>query len=55
MPTVRQDEIFGCFDGLSDIYESKSTEFLLQLTADMMKCRYEDVVAALQAHAEEKA
>lgn len=51
MPTGRQEEIYGCFDGLSDIHEDKSTEFLLTLTADVMKCRYEDVVAALQARA----
>lgn len=51
--TEHQAEIAGCFDGLSDIHEGKSTEFLLTLTADVMECRYEDVVAALQAHAEE--
>jgi hypothetical protein len=49
-PTNRQMEIYGCFDGLSDIHPDKSTEFLLQLTADTMKCSYEDVAAALQAH-----
>jgi hypothetical protein len=42
-------EIYGCFDGLSDIHPDKSTEFLLQLTADTMKCSYADVVAALEA------
>lgn len=52
MPTDRQGEIYGCFDGLSDMHEGKSTEFLLQLTADVMQCSYEDVVAALQANTE---
>lgn len=50
MPTDRQAEIYGCFDGLSDIHPDKSTEFLLMLTADVMKCSYEDVCAALQAY-----
>lgn len=49
-PTDRQAEIYGCFDGLSDIHDGKSTEFLLMLTADVMKCSYEDVAAALQAY-----
>jgi hypothetical protein len=49
-PTNRQLEIYGCFDGLSDIYPDKSMEFLLQMTADVMRCSYGDVAAALQAH-----
>jgi hypothetical protein len=49
-PTPRQAEIYGCFDGLSDIHPDKSTEFLLTLTADAMKCSYNDVAAALQAY-----
>jgi hypothetical protein len=48
--TDRQAEIYGCFDGLSDIHPDKSTEFLLQLTADVMKCSYGDVADALQAY-----
>jgi hypothetical protein len=46
----RQAEIYGCFDGLADIYPDKSTEFLLQMTADTMKCSYADASAALEAH-----
>lgn len=45
-------EIYGCFDGLEDIYPHASTEFLLQMTADTMKCSYSDAVAALEAHAQ---
>lgn len=45
-------EIYGCFDGLADIHPDKSTEFLLQMTADTMKCSYSDVSAALEAHSE---
>jgi hypothetical protein len=54
-PTDRQSEIYGCFDGLADIYPHQSTEFLLQLTADTMKCSYEDVCSALQAYTESEA
>lgn len=49
-PTGRQAEIYGCFDGLSDIHPDKSTEFLLSLTAETMKCSYDEVCGALQAH-----
>lgn len=49
-PTSRQAEIYGCFDGLSDIHEDKSTEFLLSMTADVMECSYDEVLAALEAH-----
>lgn len=49
-PTPRQAEVYGCFDGLSDIYPGKSTEFLLSLTAETMKCSYNEVCAALQAY-----
>lgn len=51
-PTDRQSEIYGCFDGLTDIYPDKSTEFLLQMTADTMRCSYEAVCNALEAHTE---
>lgn len=47
--TARQLEIYGCFDGLSDIHPAKSDAFLIQLTADTMGCSYDDVVAALEA------
>jgi len=47
-PTPRQAEIYGCFDGLADIHEDKNTEFLLALTADVMKCSQDEVCAALQ-------
>lgn len=49
----RQAEIYGCFDALSDIHEDASTEFLLSLTADVMKCSYDDVCAALDAYTTE--
>ena len=49
-PTPHEAEIYGCFDGLSDIYTDKSTEWLLQITADTMKCSYEAVSSALQAY-----
>ena len=49
-PTSRQAEIYGCFDGLEDIHPDKSTEFLLSMTADIMKCSYGEVAAALEAY-----
>ena len=49
-PTPRQAEIYGCFDGLADIHEDKSTEFLLHMTADAMGCSYEEALAALEAN-----
>lgn len=45
-------EIYGCFDGLADIHPDKSTEFLLQMTADTMKCSYSDASAALEYHSQ---
>lgn len=48
--TPRQAEIYGFFDGLSDIYPDKSTEFLMQMTADTMKCSVEEVAYALHAN-----
>lgn len=47
----RQAQIYGCFDAMSDIHPDKSTEFLLQMTADTMSCDIDDVVAALEAYA----
>lgn len=49
-PTPRQAEVYGCFDGLADIYPDKSTDFLLQMTADTMNCSVNEVAAALQAY-----
>jgi hypothetical protein len=49
-PTPRQAEVYGCFDGLSDIHPDKSTDFLLQITADAMNCSVNEVALALQAY-----
>lgn len=52
MADKNPDEIYGCFDGLEMIYPDKSTEFLIQLTAETMGCDYDEVVSVLAANAD---